>query len=492
MVQLKYDPSEMVQLRNLIKSESEGETFEDIGLQKTAIGKNLIENLPSILEEISSKKVASVLIVTDETPIKKGAALLRDSVVEIFQAQHIQTQLLVLAADKTGLLHADMRAVGEVHSRIADGWGIVAIGGGTITDICKYAAFLSGNENSELGEVPLIICQTATSGSAFGANQAVIFKDGVKRTLHARYASAIAVDLDVIESAPRNLNIAGFGDMSGILISSVDWYVSHLLGMSEGYSELVVNIMQDSGRALLKVDRQVAGMEAQGIEVLSKILIIMGVVSSLGFGTAPISGFDHMISHALDFEGLTTGRKLSLHGAQVGLGATYAAVAYNFFVQEFSPAKLDLDRCYPSEQGALKEMQDQLGPLNPDAKSMDEIWTHYNEKLILWKKNRPLFEKFLSEWNKPGGPKDQISDKLISAEKIIESLYLSGNPTLPEDLTPPVSPEIMRFAFLNARFMRNRFIMDDIMGFAGKMNDDFWQRVDGEVRRIIAAKRSSG
>ena len=212
----------------------------------------------------------------------------------------------------------------------------------------------------------------------------------------------------------------------------------------------------------------------------------------MGFGTAPISGFDHMISHALDFEGLATGRKLSLHGAQVGLGATYASVAYNHFVREFSPDKLDLNRCYPSEQDALKEVQDQLSPLNPDAKSMDEIWTHYNEKLILWKKNRPVFEEFLSDWNKPGGPKDQISEKLISAEKIIESLYLSGNPTLPEDLTPPVSPEITRFAFLNARFMRNRFIMADIMGLAGLMNDDFWQRVDGEVRRIIAAKRSSG
>ncbi|MGD9363370.1 MAG: hypothetical protein PVH85_31195 [Desulfobacterales bacterium] len=52
---------------------------------------------------------------------------------------------------------------------------------------------------------------------------------------------------------------------------------------------------------------------------------MMGIVSSMGFGTAPISGFDHMISHALDFEGLITDRKLSLHSAQVGLGATYDA-----------------------------------------------------------------------------------------------------------------------------------------------------------------------
>jgi len=490
VIQLKYDPSNMTQLKMSIKSESKGETFEDITLEKIAIGKQLIEQLPLIMEEISPDGVTSALIVTDETPIKKGSAVLKDAIAKIFQDQGIQTQLLTLSADNTHLLHADMQAVAKVKSLIDKGWGIIGIGGGTITDICKYAAFLSQNENPQLGVVPLIICQTATSGSAFGANQAVIFKDGIKRTMNARYPGVIVADLDVIGSAPRNLNIAGFGDMSGILISSVDWYVSHLLGMSEGYSELVVNIMQDSGRALLKVDHQVGDMAPEGIEVLAKILVIMGIVSSMGFGSAPISGFDHMISHALDFEGLVTGRKLSLHGAQVGLGATYAAVAYNYFVQEFSPDKIDLNRCYPTEQEALKEVQDQLGPLNPDPKSMDEIWTHYHEKLILWKKNRPLFEKVLDDWNQPGGPKEQISGKLIRAEKLIESLYLSGNPTLPEDLTPPISPQIMKFAFLNARFMRNRFIMADIMGLAGMMNDDFWLSVDAQVRRIIAAKRS--
>ena len=78
----------------------------------------------------------------------------------------------------------------------------------------------------------------------------------------------------------------------------------------------------------------------------------------------------------------------------------------------------------------------------------------------------------------------------MPAEKIIESIFSSGNPTLPENLTPPISPKQMKFAFLNARFMRNRFIIADIMGFAGMMDDAFWQRVDAEVRRILSAKRS--
>jgi glycerol-1-phosphate dehydrogenase [NAD(P)+] len=488
--QLRYDPTKMAQLKKLIVSESQGENLKEITLEKLVIGNDIIEQLPIIMGEISDGKVNKVLIVADETPIKRGEDVLKDFVYGIFQQKGLQAELLTLTADSTGLLHADMEAVHQVRSKITVNTGIVGIGGGTITDICKYATYLFRQDRTNSVKVPLIVCQAATSGSAFGANQAVIFKDGVKRTLPAVYPTVVMVDLDVIASAPRNLNIAGFGDMSGILISSVDWYVSNLVGMSDGYSELVVDIMQDSGQALLDIDRNVGNLSPEGIETLAKILVMMGIVSSIGYGTAPISGFDHMISHALDFEGVATGRKLSLHGAQVGLGTAYAAVAYNFFLREFTPDTVDLNRCYPSDKEAFDGMIRGFDHLDLDEKSVNEIWTHYREKLNLWEEKRPLFEKFLADWSTAGGPREQIAAKLKSAEEIAESIHLSGNPTLPEELIPPLSRQQMRFAFLNARFMRNRFILADIMGAAGIMTDRFWRRVDAEVRRILDMKGS--
>ena len=487
---LKYDPTRMAELKQLIHAEANGENFEKITLEKVIIDKRIVEQLPTIIAGISGSRVKEVIVITDETPITRHGVLLKELVAQIFQENGIKAEILTLPSDDTGLLHADMKGVTRVHSKLNSGKGIIAIGGGTVTDICKYASFIWQNENPGNGFLPLIICQTATTGSAFGSNQASIFKDGVKRTLSALYPIVIAVDLDVIAAAPRHLNISGFGDMTGMLISSVDWLVGNMIGMTEGYSDLVANIMQDSCNALLEVDSQVGAMSPEGLEVLAKILIMAGIVSSLGYGTAPVSGFEHMISHALDFEGLATGRKLSLHGAQVGLAAAYASVAYNQFIEEFSPNKIDVSLCYPSEKEAFDEVVSRFGHLAPDGKSVNEIWTHYKEKLILWKQKRALFEKFLEDWDKAGGPKDQISAKLTSAEKIIEALYLSGNPTLPEELTPPVTPEQMKFAFLNARFIRNRFTISDIIDFTGMMNDSFWKRVDTEVRRILGTKRS--
>ncbi len=484
MVQLKYDPTQMTQLKELIRKESRGEKFEEITLEKLLIGKQLIEQLPGIMKQISDGTVGEVLVVADETPITRGKTILKTLAIDVFQEKGARAELLILAAGRSNRLHADMAGVQAILSKIHDRCGIVGIGGGTITDMCKYATFLYQEQRPEAGKIPLIICQTATSGSAFGANQAVIFKDGVKRTLPAVYPTVIVADLDVIQSAPRDLNIAGFGDMSGILISSVDWYVSNLAGMSDGYSELVVDIMQDSGDALLQVDRKVADLAPEGIEGLAKILVMMGIVSSMGYGTAPISGFDHMISHALDFEGLATGRKLSLHGAQVGIGAAYASVAYNFFVRDFSPQDIDVDSCYPTEEEAFDDVLRRFGHLDVDGKAVDEIWRHYRQKLHLWKQKRAFFERFLSDWGRKGGPKDQISSKLKPSDKLIQALCRSGNPTVSEELTPALSSEHMKFAFLNARFMRNRFAISDIMGWTGMLNGRFWQKVDSEVRRI--------
>ena len=75
-------------------------------------------------------------------------------------------------------------------------------------------------------------------------------------------------------------------------------------------------------------------------------------------------------------------------------------------------------------------------------------------------------------------------------EQIIEALYASGNPTVPEELIPPLSDDEMKFAFLNSRFIRNRFILSDIIGFIGMLDENFWHRIDMEVRRIAASQRT--
>ncbi|MGQ9647706.1 MAG: iron-containing alcohol dehydrogenase [Thermodesulfobacteriota bacterium] len=482
----------MQELKALIRVEAGEESLEAITLEEFVLGTDKIFEIPAVLNRISQEEVKAVLLVSDETPIKRKGVLLRDLISEICRQQGMEVEELILKGDDTGLLHADMNGVMAVKSRIRPQLGVIAIGGGTIADICKYAVFLSENEGKGSGRIPLIVHQTATSGSAFGSNQSVIFKEGVKRTLRSIYPTAIVADMDVIKDGPSRLNLSGFGDMIGILISSVDWFVSHQIGMAQGYSPLLVGIMEEAGKTLLDIGGEVGRMSTEGLQKLDKILIMMGIVSSMGFGTTPISGFEHMISHALDLEGMATRRKLSLHGAQVGLGTAYASIAYHLFLREFDPDKIDWNRCYPSDQESLKEVEKRFASVDADGQTVREIWTHYHDKLKKWRSRRKDFEEFLADWQRPGGSQDTILRKLPPPKKVIRALSLSGNPVLPEELTPPLSKDQMKFALLNARFMRDRFVMGDILGFTGTMDDRFWERVDQEVRRLRIRQKKEG
>lgn len=482
----------MRELKALIQAEAGKERLEAITLEEFVLGTGKVFETPAVLDRVSRGKARTILLVSDETPIKRRGAILRDLISEIFRKKGMEVEKLVLKGDSTGLLHADMNAVMEVKSRIRPHVGVIAIGGGTVADICKYAVFLLEKEERGSGQIPLIVYQTATSGSAFGSNQSVIFKEGVKRTLPSVFPTAIVADMDVILEGPKGLNLSGFGDMIGILISSTDWFVSHQIGMAQHYSPLLFEIMDEAGKILLDIAKDVGTMSSEGLQALDKILIMMGIVSSMGFGTTPISGFEHMISHALDLEGMATGRKLSLHGAQVGLGTAYASVAYHLFLREFDPDKIDWNRCYPSDEESFEEVERRFSSVDADGRSVQEIWIHYHDKLKRWRSRRKDFEKFLANWQQPNGARDTIVKKLVSPEEVIRALSLSSNPVIPEELIPALSKDQMKFAFLNARFMRDRFVIADIFGFTGAIDDGLWERVDQEVRRLHINKEEEG
>jgi hypothetical protein len=79
--------------------------------------------------------------------------------------------------------------------------------------------------------------------SAFAANMAVLFKDGVKRTISSRYPTAIIADLRVLASAPKAMTLAGLGDCCARFVAYGDWYLAGALGMVDFYSEVPLALL---------------------------------------------------------------------------------------------------------------------------------------------------------------------------------------------------------------------------------------------------------
>ncbi len=99
---------------------------------------------------------------------------------------------------------ASLENVNLVRSRAKDSDLIVALGSGTVNDICKYATYLEGKN--------YISFPTAASMNGYTSANASILINGYKKSLVAHLPRAIYIDTNIIANAPLRLTLSGFAD----------------------------------------------------------------------------------------------------------------------------------------------------------------------------------------------------------------------------------------------------------------------------------------
>ena len=117
--------------------------------------------------------------------------------------------------------HADSATVERLRAAAAASDAIVAVGSGTINDLCKHAAALDRK--------PYAVFATAPSMNGYTSVNAAITVDGHKKTLAAAAPRGVFVDLEVLARAPVRLIRAGIGDSICRSTAQSDWLLSHFL-----------------------------------------------------------------------------------------------------------------------------------------------------------------------------------------------------------------------------------------------------------------------
>ena len=195
---------------------------------------------------------------------------------------------------------------------------------------------------------------------------------------------------------------------------------------------------------------------------------------SLSHATTPMSGYEHVISHVLDMPGEISGTPLVIHGIQVGLASVLAIAAYRQFLDEFDPAELNIERCYPSADEMQARIQASFARLDPSGKAAAECWSDYSQKLAAWKAHRADFESALADWP---AVRARLEQGIRPAEKLVEILRAVGSPLRWEELTPPLQREDVKFAFLNASLMRKRLTIGDLFIFTNWDRETLWDQL---------------
>ena len=471
---LLFDPGSIKRFKSAIRQIPGYPMGEDLPIREMVFESGALFRLPTLLSLAGARPEHPLVVVMDQTPMRRGEANLKSLILATLSEAHWKPEPVWLEPDATGQVHTDFPQINRVKAKLSPDVAVLSVGSGIVTDIAKHATHLYQQEHTA-APLPLVVYQTANSVSAYTSNMAPVFVDGVKRTLPSRYPDVLVCDLETLSSAPRPMTVAGVGDVLAAFGSYADWSLAHQLGLDPTQTEFAQTLMGPLDDLFLAHAAAIRDGTLEGMRVLAQVIALAGLAMSLSHATAPLSGFEHVISHVLDLVAEQAHRPLAQHGTQVALATLLTTEAYRIFFDEFEPAEINLEKCYPTASQMRTRIEAAFNALDPSGRVAAECWADYHIKLEAWHAQRNDFESFLRAWPALRPKLQALVKPSQLAARILSEV---GSPLSFAELTPPPTEAEVKFAFLNAPLIRRRLTLGDVFVFLDWDREALWARVN--------------
>ncbi len=278
--------------------------------RRVEIGLGLTEKAGSLLLEAGFPH--RILLVADENTIKASGGLrenLRASGFEM--TEHLFNNLTNAYAEDVLLLRNRCREAAVD--------GILAVGSGSINDLCRVAAY---KENKAFA-----IYATAPSMDGFASDTAPIIENGFKLTWQAKQPEVIIADMRVLAAAPSELKASGFGDMAAKYTALADWRIAHLL-TGEYYCPRIAQLVTDGLEKVMSMADRVTENDPEAAARIMEGLVMSGLAMSLAGSSRPASGAEHVLSHFWECKKLQAGLWTEFHGKKTGVASVLITELY--------------------------------------------------------------------------------------------------------------------------------------------------------------------
>ncbi len=386
-------------------------------------------------------------------PLRLGRriAVVSDSTTHVVLGERVERALAavgtIVPVVLEGRPHADADTVEALRRACASADALVAVGSGTINDLCKYAAAAEGK--------PYAVFATAPSMNGYTSMNAAITVDGHKKSLPAACPLGVYMDLEVLAAAPARMIRAGLGDSLCRPTAQADWLLSHHL-LGTPYRRAPFVLLAADEPVLLNEPEALLRGDLDAMRALARTLALSGLGMTLCGGSFPASQGEHLISHYIDMFA-PVGRDMYFHGEQVAVATlTMARIQEDALMA--GPPRM--------EPAAITcaELQSRFGIDIGEA-----CWHEFEAKRLDAVAAAMLTERIADVWDDMLG---DIRKAIIPASTIAAVLQRAGGPTTPADIG--LSPDFYAAAVRNARFLRDRYTFLDFAADSGRP-DPLWR-----------------
>ncbi len=338
--------------------------------------------------------------------------------------------------------HADWETAAALADRARHADALVAVGSGTLNDLCKEASRRLG--------LPYAVFATAPSMNGYVTATASLLKDGLKVSHPAHSPRGAFFDLEVLAEAPLRLIQAGFGDVICRTTTQADWLLAHRL-WGTPYDPAVYALQIPTEAALLDLAGALGQRDPDAVARLTSLLVLGGFAMLMAGSSKPASQGEHLISHYLEMQGDPPPD--ALHGEQVAVATWTMARLQGWMLALPQPPRMRPTRI---DERALKQ---RFGPAFPDclaglqAKALDAAGAAAIERRL-----EETWPDLVAE----------LGAVMLPLDRLAAALDAAGLATTAGALG--IDGHLYRDAVAHARETRDRYTMLDLAADAGMLD----------------------
>lgn len=202
---------------------------------------------------------------------------------------------------------------------------ILAVGSGSVNDICRMVSYRLGIEYGVVGTAPSMDGYVSVVAPLIVGDRKIVYTCSVARH--------IIIDLNICSNAPYELLLAGVGDMIGKYIAILDWEISNMI-TGEYYCEKVANMVLEATGKCVEVSKKLEERSTATIKEIIDGLILSGLGIAYTGSSRPASGTEHMVGQTWEIMDIEKGKVPHLHGIEVGEATFMAIVMFKRLYRE--------------------------------------------------------------------------------------------------------------------------------------------------------------